>query len=157
MRRRKSYPTRLHMLEGPATTVPWRLRLANKIRLRGTERAAGKDMMNLRPQARRYISSVIIRYFLQAVFQGGGGNHRQSGSSHDRGTTHPSPTANQGRYFFLEQASNRTESQLKQIGVVAGPVYQRESVVDELARQLQRRFFGSEMHDGLDAICKELS
>jgi hypothetical protein len=114
-------------------------------------------MMNLRPQARRYISSVIIRYFLQAVFQGRGGNHRQSGSSDDRGTTHSSPTANQGRYCFLKQASDRAESQLKQIGVITGPVYQRESVVDELAGQLQRRFFCGEMHDGFDAICKELS
>ena len=145
------------MLEGPATTVPWRLRLANRIRLRGAERAAGKDMMNLRPQARRYIGSVIIRYLLEAVFQGGRGNHRQSGSRDDRGTTHSSSTANQGRYFFLEQASNRTESQLKQIGVVAGAVYQRESVVDKFPGQLQRRFFCGEMHDGFDAICKELS
>ena len=53
-------------------------RLSNTSGLVGTERAAGKDMMNLRPQARRYIRSVIIRYLLQAVFQGGGGNHRQS-------------------------------------------------------------------------------
>ena len=131
-------------------------RLSNTSGLVGTERAAGKDMMNLRPQARRYIGSVIIRYLLEAVFQGGRGNHRQSGRRDDRGTTHSSPTANQGRYFFLKQASDRTESQLKQIGVIAGPVYQRESVVDEFAGQLQRRFFRGEMHDGFDTICKEL-